>query len=87
MISTFCKLKEKVVINICNGKQLGYVNDVEIDTQNGRILRLIMNRSDSVFSLFGSKSTLYIPWHCIDRIGDDAILVRINELAPKINNN
>ena len=83
MISTFCKLKEKVVINICNGKQLGYITDIEIDTQSGRILRLVMNTGSSVFSLWGNKGRIFIPWQCIERIGDDAILVRINEIAPK----
>ncbi|MBQ3080825.1 MAG: YlmC/YmxH family sporulation protein [Clostridia bacterium] len=85
MVSTFCKLKEKAVINVCNGKQLGFVSDLEFDTQSGRILRLIMQNSSSFFSMFGNKNTLYIPWHCIERIGDDAILVRLTELPSKNN--
>ncbi len=83
MVSTFCKLKNKAVINVCNGKQLGYINDIEIDTECGKILRLIMQTGNSVFSVFGSKNLLYIPWQCIERIGDDAILVRFTEIGPK----
>lgn len=83
MISTFCKLKEKAVINICNGKQLGYISDIEVDTHSGRVLRIILQTGTSVFSLFGGKNLLYIPWQCIERIGDDTILVRFTEIAPK----
>jgi len=83
MVCTFCKLKDKAVINICNGKQLGYICDLELDVINGRVIRIIVQTGGSVFSVFGSKSHIFIPWQCIERIGDDAILVRFTEITPK----
>jgi len=83
MIYTYCELKEKAVINICNGKHLGYISDVEIDVRNGQILRLVLPICGKLFSVFGTKNIVYIPWSCIDRIGDDTILVRFSEIEQR----
>lgn len=83
MLSTFSKLKDKDVINICNGKRLGYVSDLEIDLSSGRIIKLILPGGGKCFNLFGCKNQLCIPWQCIEKIGDDAILVHVSEL-PQI---
>lgn len=33
---SFNSMRDKEVINICDGKRLGYINDVEIDSCDGR---------------------------------------------------
>lgn len=80
MITKFCKLREKEVINICNGKRLGFISDAEIDVNTGKILRIIVPKNSKCFSFSGNKNSFIIPWQNIERIGDDAILVRISEL-------
>ena len=35
-------LKDKEVINICDGKRLGYINDVEIDICAGCVLAIVV---------------------------------------------
>ena len=42
MISTFNELRDRDVINVCDGKRLGFVCDMEIDTACGKILKLIV---------------------------------------------
>lgn len=83
MQCTFSQLKDKDVINLCNGKRLGSVCDLEIDTRNGRITKLLLPGSGKCLCLFSAKEPVCIPWQCIERIGDDAILVRFAELPDK----
>lgn len=73
-------MKEKDVINLCNGKRLGYVSDAEIDINTGRVIRIIVPRNGKCLSFGGGKNSITIPWQNIERIGDDAILVRFSEL-------
>ncbi len=71
----FTKLKCKEVINICDGCRLGYVSDVEVDCQCGRILAIIVPGPCKFFGVLGRHDDFVIPWQCIRRIGDDIILV------------
>ncbi|MBE6677873.1 MAG: YlmC/YmxH family sporulation protein [Ruminococcaceae bacterium] len=80
MVIRFCKLKEKEVINLCNGKRLGYVSDAELDINTGRIIRIFVPKSSKCFSFGNDKNNIVVPWQNIERIGDDAILVRVSEL-------
>ena len=82
MICTFNELRDRDVINVCDGKRLGFVCDMEIDAACGKILKLIVPCGGKYLSIFGGKNTLCIPYSCIERIGKDAILVRFSELVP-----
>lgn len=82
MVTKFSKLREKEVINICNGKRIGCVSDIELDLNTGRVLRLVIPKSGKCFGFSTVKNTLYIPWQNIEKIGDDTILVRYAELTP-----
>ena len=44
-------LRDKEIINICNGARLGYVVDVEVDVTSGRVISLVA--SGECRSLFG----------------------------------
>lgn len=74
-----CELKQKEVINICTCKSLGCPVDVEIDCANGCITALIVPGPGRICGLFGRDTECIIPWACIKQIGDDIILVEINE--------
>ncbi|MBQ7161027.1 MAG: YlmC/YmxH family sporulation protein [Clostridia bacterium] len=76
-------LRNKDVINVCNGKCLGCVIDVEIDVCTGRLLALIVPGDTKMF-IFSSKGELRIPWDRITKIGSDAILVSIPDEASFI---
>jgi YlmC/YmxH family sporulation protein len=72
-----CELKNKEVINICDGKVLGFVADVDFDIHKGIICAIIVPSACRFFS-FGCKENDYIiPFDKIECIGPDAILVRI----------
>jgi len=75
MQSRIRDLKCKEVINICDGSRLGYVDDVEVRVPEGQIVAVIVYGPCRFFGLFGRGDEYYIPWECIQRIGDDIILV------------
>ena len=69
--------KQKEVINLTDGKRLGYVQDVEANFETGEITAIIVPGTTKMFSI-GQKTDIVIPWQNIRRIGDDIILVEIN---------
>ena len=83
-VCTLTELKRLEVINLCDGKRLGSVCDVEMDLVRGVITALILPRPFDLKNLFQGEAerTLRIPWHRIERIGSDTILVRLPEEAP-----
>ena len=75
---SFCNLRNKEVINICDGKNLGNITDIIIDTTCGKILGLIVpSNSNNFFNFFKSNNDIFIPYNRICKIGKDIILVDI----------
>lgn len=76
----FCELKQKEVINVCDGCRLGYATDLEFDSCTGNIIALIIPcENGKMWSLFNSSSKeYYVPWNCIKKIGDDIVLIEGN---------
>ena len=69
-------LREKEVINLCDGAKLGYPCDFEFNTSDGRITAIVIPRPSGFLGL-SHANDLIIPWNKIERIGEDAILVRL----------
>lgn len=80
-ICSLCELKNKEVINICDGRRLGFVSDVEIDIDNCRVVSILMPSDGKLFSLSRCEP-IRVLWCDIERIGDDVILVRRAEQIP-----
>jgi YlmC/YmxH family sporulation protein len=69
--------KHKEVINITNGKRLGYVQDVCADLETGMITSIIVPGNNKLLNIFSQSGDIDIPWQNIKCIGDDLILVEI----------
>ena len=69
--------KHKEVINIIDGKRMGYVQDVCADLETGKITSIIVPGSNKLLSMFSSDNDIVIGWQKIKCIGDDVILVEI----------
>ena len=69
--------KHKEVININDGKRLGYVQDVTADLQTGIITSIIVPGNNKMFNIFSGNNEIVIPWENIKCRGDDLILVEI----------
>lgn len=72
-------LKQKEVVNMSDGRRLGFVSDVEIDLDNGRIDALVIPGGGRFFGLMGKDNEFIIPWEKIKKIGEDIILVDLDE--------
>ena len=69
--------KHKEVININDGKRLGYVQDVCADLESGTITSIIVPGNNKFMGMFSGGNELVIDWQNIKCIGDDVILVEI----------
>ena len=69
--------KHKEVINITDGRRLGFVQDVTANLETGIITSIIVPGSAKLFNIFSSNNDIIIPWEKIKCIGDDIILVEI----------
>lgn len=74
---SFCKLRGKEVVNVCDGRNLGNITDIIFDTTCGRIIGLILPAQKNFFSFFKSNNDIFIPYNRICKIGKDIILVDI----------
>ena len=73
----YCRIVDfrcKEVINIRDGCRLGFVNDVEVDITCGRVVAIVVPGPFRFF-FFPRGEDYVIPWECIQKIGEDIILV------------
>jgi YlmC/YmxH family sporulation protein len=81
-------LRQREVINMVDGKRLGFVSDLDIDLEEGRVKSIIIPAQGKFFSLFARSGDYVIPWEQIKKIGSDVILVELKEfINPKKNEN
>ncbi len=71
----FRDLRRKEVINIHDGSRLGPVGDVDLQVPEGQVVAIVVYGPARFFGLFGPRDEFYIPWDCVQRIGDDIILI------------
>ena len=69
----------KDVINIVDGKKLGHISDLELDLRQGRIDSIVVPSQARFFGLFGGGTEVIIPWRNIVKIGEDVVLVRLED--------
>lgn len=81
MVCNLGDLRNKEVINIKNGCKLGYVDDVEINTDSATVLAFIVYGRPRFFGLFGREDDLVIKCEDIELIGEDTILVSFDDLT------
>lgn len=71
-------LREREVINVCTGEKLGFICELEIDTDCGEVLSFTLPVESGFFS-FRCREEYVIPWRKIECIGEDTILLRLSE--------
>ena len=65
------------VVNIADGTRMGSVEDVLVDTGNGRVAALVVPGPCRLLGLFLPGDDFIIRWDSVRRIGDDLILVDV----------
>ncbi len=74
-----CRIQEfryKDVVCVEDGTRLGYVGDIEIDTQNAQLKSIVIHGKFR-WLFFGREADIVVPWEEIHIIGEDTILVNI----------
>ena len=85
MEESFCNLRTKEVINISNGKSLGFIIDLVFDIKCARILGFVVPNKNSIFNIFSKNNETFIPYQCVCKIGEDVVLVNF-EASNTCNN-
>ena len=75
-----CDLKQREVINIVTAERLGYITDVDIDFETGKIRSVIIPAHYGILSFFTKKNDYVIPWEKIVTVGRDIVLVKMDGL-------
>ncbi|SHI62640.1 YlmC/YmxH family sporulation protein [Lutispora thermophila] len=72
------ELRQKEIINMSDGKRLGFVSDVEINMETGAIEAIIIPSESKLFRVIAKDNDIVIPWENIKKIGVDVILIDRN---------
>jgi YlmC/YmxH family sporulation protein len=75
LICSINELKTKEVINVSDGARLGFVSDVEIDLESGRMTALVVPGAYRLMGFLGKEEDIIIKWENIKKIGDDIIII------------
>ena len=73
------ELKRHEVINVCDCRRLGFVGDLEFDPCTGQIKAIVVPGPGWIGGFLGREKEYVIPFGNICRIGDDIVLVKLEE--------
>lgn len=71
------EFRHKEVIDISTGNRLGFMADIDVDLEQGRVNAIIIPGKRRFFGLLPPEEDVVIKWSHIKKIGDDIILVEI----------
>lgn len=75
------ELQLKDVVNVNDGRKLGYVGDLQVNARDGRIAALVIPRRTGWRQLWRqSEDEWVIPWNNIVKCGADVILVKLDDV-------
>lgn len=76
------ELGGKEIVNLNNGERLGIIadSDILVEEKTGKILSLIIPERKFQLKLFGSNQDMEIPWDSIRKIGQDMIIIEVEEI-------
>lgn len=83
MDSRIMDLRDKEIIDIRSGCRYGYVGDLEIDLETGRVRALVVPGRLRLFGLLGRERETVFRWENVRRFGEDIILVEGPEDLPE----
>ncbi|MCQ2450004.1 MAG: YlmC/YmxH family sporulation protein [Clostridia bacterium] len=74
------ELRNRQVVCTKDGSVLGFVSDIELNTETGELTALVIYGKPRVFGLLGHEADIVIPWRNIEIIGPETILVSSDSL-------
>lgn len=79
------ELMDKEIVNLYDGVRLGTLGDSDlvIDGTSGRVESIVLPGRGSIVSLFGDRQQLTIPWSAVRKIGNEVIIVDLEQNPPR----
>lgn len=73
------------IINLYDGGRLGVIADIDllIDEKTGAIQSLLIPESASFISIFRDKDYIEVPWTSIRKIGQDTLIVEMDDKTER----
>ena len=81
-----CRISElqyKEVVDITDGTRYGFIGDLDLDTNTGTVLNIVISGKARCLGLFGHEADAVLPWSSVKRIGADIILVDGSEFSSR----
>ena len=75
MNCSISELRTKEVINISDGARLGFISDVEVNLEDGKITAITVPGAYRLMGFLGKDEDVIIKWENIKKIGDDIIII------------
>jgi len=72
-------LQNKDVVDVITGQRMGNVIDVEISSETGSIVKMIIYERRGFIGALRGGEEVSVTWPQIKKIGDDVILVSRNK--------
>ena len=69
------EIQNKDVVDISTGQRIGNVIDIDVNYENGNIIKIIIYDKKSFINIFKSDNEISISWEQIKKIGEDVILI------------
>ena len=69
-------LRQKRVIDIKTAEVVGYIRDMEIDFETGRI-KSVTIPAKGIFGMFSAKRNTRVPWERVVAMGSEFVIVKI----------
>lgn len=69
------ELRDKEIINLSDGSRIGYVGDMVVDLEQGKVTALVVPGRLRLFGLLGREPDQVFPWSAVRRFGTDTVLV------------
>ena len=70
---SYCELRAKEVVNATDGKRMGRIVDILFSRHDGTVSGIVVPFCKR--SVFSKNQDIFIPWRCVQKIGEDVILV------------
>jgi YlmC/YmxH family sporulation protein len=75
------ELRLKDVVNIVDGRRLGTIGDFDLDLEAGQIKSFIISGQGRLLGFFGKDRDTLVQWNQVEKIGEDVVLVRIDNYS------
>ncbi len=75
---SFMELRRREVINGSDGRRMGHIVDILFSADDGKVSGVILPYGKR--GIFQKQQDLFVPWTCVQKIGEDVILVEIVDL-------